>query len=251
MYNNTIENLPEDIILHIYSMLDNRDMITLNNTCSTFKNINYKWGCYKSLKLDRNTNYKKFLEKNTSKKHIFLEEIIISNIDNPLQWFPLKWVKKMVFNNCDFNEHLITPPVNKKHFPTEILIIHDYQRTNNKNTIYIDWSSLKNLRVLDIYAYNLDFTGLEKCLNLKSIRIDLAMDKIIPKSISSFKNLIFLATTCLSKDELHFCSKILRICFINKLVPFTSNSEFVPNFHLTHKQNYVNIQCYDPIDYLI
>jgi hypothetical protein len=145
------------------------------------------------------------------------------------------WPKEMIFTNCFIGNDLVDIPES----PTEKLIIRD---STNKSIIHIDWQKLPKLKILDIQANDIDFVGLEKCKELEVIRIDLGVDKYLPNFFADFQNLKVIASTCFAIDPLHFVSKQLKVCLMNKKNPFTSNSELVPKAHLC--LNYtMNIQC--------
>ena len=138
----------------------------------------------------------------------------------------------MIFTNCFIGDEIVDIPES----PTEKLIIRD------RYTINIDWQKFPKLKFLDIQVNDTNFVGLENCKELEVLRIDLGVDKYLPNFFADFQNLKVIATTCFAIEPLHFVSKHLKVCLMNKKHAFTSNSDLVPKAHLG--LNYtMNIQC--------
>lgn len=163
--------LSDDLILFLCKMFKtNIEMISLIRTCKRFLELGRRYGYIKSLRLDLHSNYIKFAQ---LYNHLFLDKLVISNINNPLFWIPSKrWPKIMIFENCCMGTEYIDPDVSE----TEVLVIQDIKRRTHINTLRINWNKLPKLRVLQLFIKDVDLSGLENCCNLKDIRIDVHND---------------------------------------------------------------------------
>jgi len=210
-------------------------MISLIGTCKYFKKLGNEFGYLKYINVKGYKNFVKFI-KFYFTPNDFLESVSIKDINNPISWMIERpWPKEMIFTNCFIENNIDEIPES----PTEKLIIRN---CTNRSTIHIDWKKFPKLKILDIQVNDIDFVGLEKCKELEIIRIDLGIDKYLPNFFADFQNLKVIASTCFAIDPLHFVSKKLKVCLMNKKYPFTSNSELVPKAHLG--LNYtMNIQC--------
>jgi hypothetical protein len=235
----SLDNFSDDLILHIFKFVStNKNMISLIRTCKYFKKLGNEFGYLKYISVKEYKNFIKFI-KFYFTPNDFLQSVSIKDIDNPIRWMIERpWPKEMIFTNCFIGNDIVDIPES----PTEKLIICDLHRSMNKYTIHIDWKKFPKLKILDIQTNDIDFVGLESCKELEVIRIDLGVDKYLPNFFADFHNLKLIASTCFATEPLHFVSKQLKVCLINKKYPFTSNSEFVPKLHLG--MNYtMNIQC--------
>ena len=258
----SFNNLPDEIIINIWEFISgNNDMISIINTNKRFQDFGKKFGYIKSIKINSNTDFRSFIIF-YQKRNDFLINITMENIKN--SWIPSVWKKEMVFENCQLHYKIIDPI----QAPTEILVIRDYQRLENlrskririitdnffsenfrdfryvTNRLKINWSKLKKLRILDIYASDIDLTGLDECKDLEVIRIDVLVPSILPEFIAKFPKLHTIAVNNLKAEvPLHFISDKLKYCFVPKMYNFTSQSSIVPTIHLQTGYDFINIQC--------
>lgn len=228
--------LPTDMILYIWSFMEtNKEMNSLIRTCKSFKKLGCKYGHIKSIKFGMHTDYMNFIKLYNSRNE-FLNKLTMDTLDNPVSWIQGPWPREMIFNRCYMGNNLIDPPVSK----TRILVVRDLYRNTY---LCINWAKLPELRVLDIYTSDMDFTGLEKCVHLKWIRIDINSNLPLPKFFQRFTKLKFIAVSMVSCDALNFVSEKLKTCFILKRQEFKSASKLVPKRHLEVSAPYINIQC--------
>ena len=236
-------NFSEDLILKIWKMIKNdKSMCSLVLVCKEFRDIGFKFGWLHSIHFKHNDNLNEFI-KFYSRPNIFLTRFKITGIIDPyltFLYYNKILPKELEFERCSINS-IDNIPVS----PTERLVIRDLQRRRTGGpTITVDWSSLPDLKVLDIYAPDIDFKGMELCKNLEIIRIDLDRIRLLPLFFSNFPNLQVIATTCVAMEPFHFLSKKLRICIVPKKHIFISDSLLVPKSHL--EINYsMNIQSLD------
>lgn len=240
-----LQDLCDDVLIHVQSFLDTKDSIALIKTCKRFKTLYTKTGYIKSLeygnsKMDFETFCRLcYKSKNT------LKSVTMHNTNAPVQWLPLNvWPERVIFERCS-----IDAVINPLKTVTETLIINDVHRRNNKQKISINWEKFAQLKILDLYVYDIDLTGIEKCKSLKAIRIDTDVNTLLPDCIAQLVNLEFIAVTCKTNMSLHFVSPKLRVCFVPKTGIFTSNSVNVPKSHL-RENSFVNIQCFNPVEYV-
>ena len=224
-----LDNFSDDLILHILKFVSsNKNMISLIGTCKYFKKLGNEFGYLKYINVKGYKNFITFIKFYFASDN-FLESVSIKDIDNPIRWMIERpWPKEMIFTNCLIGNDLVDIPES----PTEKLIIRDLYSAKNRSTIHIDWQKFPKLKILDIKVNDINFAGLEKCKELEVVRIDLEVDKYLPNFFAGFNNLKLIASTCFANDSLHFVSKKLKVCLMNKKYPFTSNSELVPKAHL-------------------
>lgn len=237
----------DDMFLQIASHLEtNKDMHALSATCSRFWKLGLQYGYLREIEFGHGDDYREFVKQYTRNKKT-LTTMKIKNIVDPIVWIPSSsWLKTMIFERCCMDNMVINPNMSE----TETLVIYDSHRGENTK-ISINWKKLPSLRVLDIYANNIEMKGLDACSNLEAIRIDLVRTTRLPDFIAELPKLKFLATTCLATTKLHFISKTFSVCFVPKLksVVFTANSDIIPASHLKDYPS-VNIQCYNLSEYL-
>lgn len=235
-----LATLPEDLILHIMQnpCLKNKDMIAFIRISKNFLKLGKKVGYIKSIIFGMHTDYMNFVQL-YNRRNFFLRCLTMENMDNPALWIPKKWPKEIFFNRCHMGNKLIDPPAS----PTETLVIRDLERHHNYNTIKINWSKIPNLKIIDIYAADLDFTGLECCKKLEVIRIDLTnSSRKLPLFVANLQNLSIIAVSCKTTEAMNFLSKKLKICFVPKIKKFSSSSNIVPEKHLSVTSEYINLQ---------
>lgn len=235
----------EDLMLKIWKMVtDDKLRCSLVLTCKEFRNIGFKFGWLRAIHFTKNHDLLDFITFYSRPNH-FLERIKISGIIEPhvtVLDYTQPWPKEIEFERCYIGSvNSINIPVS----PTERLVIRDLHRHRTGGTaVVINWSSLPNLKVLDIYAPDIDFEGLDMCKKLEVVRIDLDRVRFLPSFFSNFADLRVLATTCISSEPMHFVSKKLKICMVPKKHLFSSESLLVPKSHLG-LDTPINIQCID------
>ena len=235
----SLVGLPDDILLHIYSLLDVQSMQSLR--CSSKRLC--KFIGMKHIAYDSSISLKRFLElvgqsKNTLKS---IKAYGTSGLDLPIS----TWPETVVFDRCSVGNTPIIRPICTK---TEKLIIRDIHRVKTSKTLRIDWRKFSRLRILDLYVRNVDLTGISSCKELEAIRIDI-MQGVLPSEIGKLPKLKMIATNCSPSDNLHFDSDQLKVCFVPGGVKITANSSIVPATHLDGSYGFVNIQCFEPEEY--
>lgn len=235
----SLEILPDELILHIWEFVEtNKDMVALVSTCRSFRNLGNIFGYVKSITFGY-MDFEKFWQFK-HRRNDFIYRMIMDNISYCSSQFT--WPKEMIFNRCCIGSILIDPNPS----PTETLIVRDLCQCDSRKVLTINWSKLPKLRVLDIYHWDIDFTGLDACKELEIIRIDLRNNnRLLPEFIAHMPKLHTIAVSCIADKAMHFVSDKLKICFVPKHQNFTSNSQFVPKRHLEVDSGYYNIQCLD------
>lgn len=182
-----ILNLDDEIIMYICKFLDNNfDSINMIKTCKYLNNLGNKYGYIKNIRLSFDSNYLNFI--NLYCDHMnSIQKITIENMNEPFLWLPSQvWPKIMIFERCCMGPKLINP----EYSDTEELYIKDLSRYCNKNSIVkINWDKLPELRILDVYVPDLDYSGIEKCEKLEIIKINI---NIYKKEILKLKPFIYL-----------------------------------------------------------
>jgi len=247
----SLEKLPKDLILVIWAFIrSNKSMTSLVTSCKYFKKVGDTYGYIKSYDLDLNNYY--FLRKLLS-KNIFFDKFITRDISRPSIMLNDKagWPRVVVFDigRDDYGfgyTNVIKPPLSPK---TEVLKISIDKRYVGLTTpLTVIWCMFPNLKVLDIEVINVHLSGLIGCKKLEKIKINISgpVAPILPDFISSLPNLKILATNCRTTKPLHFISKKLQVCHVDKTLPFTSDSIIVPDRHLQcHRRSspysYINL----------
>lgn len=239
-------DLPDDILIHIYSFLDTNNTISMSKTCTRINKLYSDMGCVKELnygnsKMNIHTFYRIYIRNIQSIKKVTLNEM-----SDPDKWIMKKWPEYVCFNNCSIDAINPNSVTN-----TKALIVKDYHRSNTKKKLYINWMKFPKLTVLDLYTHDVNLEEcIEKCKYLEYIRINTCQEKILPSKIAELKYLKFIVTTCVCYEKLHFVSESLFICFVAKKdVEFTSNSKKVPDNHLIQNGGFINTECFDPMEY--
>ena len=234
-----ITDFCDDLLINILKkLLCNRTSCMFVETCKDFRRIGNKYGWIRSVKLDKNSYIKDFIEFYT-RKNIILEKLTLEGLHYASWLKTIQLPKEIKFNRCGVGNNLLNITQIQQ---TEKLVIRDIQRNSLRTCVHINWKMLPKLKVLDIYAPDLDFNELDLCKDLEIIRIDLDKVRELPKFFESLPNLQIIATTCITFHEFHFVSKSLKCCVVPKKCNFTSNSTLVPTSHLDIAFK-MNIQC--------
>lgn len=230
----------EDLVIKIMRIVDDKTRCAIVLTCKEFRDIGFKFGWLRSIYFKRGDNLFNFI-KFYSRPNIFLERIKFSAvIESNMSVLDLiePWPKELEFEGCYMGSNNNIPVS-----PTERLVIRDLHRHRTGGVaVKIKWESLPNLKILDIYAPDINFEGLELCKNLEIVRIDLDRIRFLPIFFTQLENLQVIATSCISFQPMHFLSKKLKICMVSKTYIFSSESELIPKSHL-NLNTPMNIQC--------
>lgn len=205
-----MNELPDDVILEIWEWLfSNKDMISLRSCCKRFKNLGDRYGFIRHLNLSMDSDYMNLILIWGNQNLKGVRSLCVNGLTSPAHWIPFKWPQHMLFVQCNMGRSLITPPLS----PTTELRITDYSH----GTLRIDWSKLPKLKLLEIYVYDVDFTGLEQCTGLEYLKIYLKTgQKTLPGWIANLKNLVSLSSNLFPETKMHFVSKKLQICLTPK-----------------------------------
>jgi len=161
-------NLPEELILHIIAFLPNN-----KNTCilpKCFRCIKHNY--LKSITLSKVDNISKCIEACNNHKDSLLY-LTIENISNPFNLFISTQLPNVVnIIRCNLTD-IVDPIISS----TRKLVIYDSNRHNNRNKIIVNWCKFPKLVFLDIYAYDICLTDIEKCVDLQLSNINLICDK--------------------------------------------------------------------------
>ena len=182
-----IQKLPSNMLhLIIEYLATNKELLSCRYTSKFLKKFTDKNGFLKKIILSMNSSIGNLLYLSRPKIY-YLSTIEFKCLKNPLQMFPTKWKKKMIFYHCSFT----MPIIPNKNNNTEMLWIKDYNRLFNKKPLKIDWSLLPNLKLLNIYSWDINFTGIQNCKKLETIIIDIGCPKKdLPDVIYTLPNII-------------------------------------------------------------
>ena len=213
-----INKLPYELLLLIWSYLpSNMDSLAVISTCKYYKEISYEYGFIKHLKIFRLKNCQNFILKCYQHRNSLLS-IYLKSVDTPQSIIYINWPLKVIFDNCYMGNIRIDPPNN---CITEELHIIDNHRTTHNSRININWAKFKNLKKLNIYAYDIEVAGFSNCKKLEVVAIDLTLNQLVLSSdICNLKNLKILLvtgsiTTNSNTTNMYFKSDKLSFCSIN------------------------------------
>lgn len=159
--------VPEELVYLIWNLTDNKGSVSLACTNKWFNATGNQNGYVKHMSIGRLnddstlTCVMRYLEHKRS-----LHSIHIERLNNPQSWISGCLPIITCFNRCHFTTELNPPPSN-----TEILTIRDQHRHQHNNTLRINWSKFPKLKVLDLYVFKVNLSGIEACRNLNSVKI--------------------------------------------------------------------------------
>jgi hypothetical protein len=219
----------DELIVEICKIIDcNQSLYAFFKTCKDFRQISIKYNFPRSIKINRYTSIPDFIHFYNTKK-ILINSVFLDGL-NYISWLKnITLPEKIIIERCKFGNNFLNFTTKQI---TEVLIIKDLHRNKMIEPLYINWKMFPKLKILDIYAPDINFDGLENCTDLEIVRIDLDKNKELPKFFEKFPNLSFFATTCVATEPFHFVSKKFKCCLVLKKHKFTSESSLVPKSHL-------------------
>ena len=163
----SLSDIPDYVLYIIMDYIpDNKGSISLYSCCSYFKNLFEKYGYLKELSNSPLRNDAYTLAINSAKHKKTLNMISIFYTWDP-QYCIFYWPKTVFFSYCT-SRSVINPSVVTD---TEVMYIYN---DHNKNII-VNWKKFPKLRQIKLTEFNVNFTGIEVCENLKSIKIGLSI----------------------------------------------------------------------------
>ena len=149
-----------------------------------------------------------------------LRSLTVKGLSSPVYWIPIKWPQRMLFTQCIMGNSVIIPPLS----PTTELRITDC----SYSVLQLDWSKLPKLKILEIYVYDVDFTGLEQCTGLEHLKIHVKRAfKKLPGWIANLKNLVSISSNLVPDTTMHFVSKKLEVCMTPKRQYLTNGEKVI------------------------
>jgi len=229
-----IDNLPEDLILHIWNFIEtDKDSRSFKQSSPILSKIGNENGYIRNLS-NKNLDIIDFL-KIYYQNHKTIKNIYLENLNNPLEWFRESLPKIIHFNNCDLTD--INPPKSN----TEILIFENFKKENIK----IKWESFKNLKILILNCHDVsNLHEIYKCKELEKVFLNLENCKNIPIEVCKLQNLQYFYTNCSIRENCNFESKFLKVLLLEKKGNVTCDSLKLNQNHLKHNYDY-NINCFN------
>jgi hypothetical protein len=203
----------DELINKIWKFIDcDQTLNALFKTCKDFRKISIIYNWPRSIKINRSTIIPDFIDFYIT-KNILIESIIIEGLDS-ISWLQdITFPKKIIFERCKLGNILLNLTTEKI---TEVLLIQDLHRNIINEPVYINWKMFPKLKILDVYAPDINFDGLENCIDLEVVRIDLDNDKELPRFFEKLPNLSLFSTNCFSNKPFHFVSKKIKYCIALK-----------------------------------
>lgn len=163
----TLNNCPSDVLFIIISFLNNNSSTSLIKTCKTINRHGDDFGYISHISVDYSVDIMTFI-RHFCKHSQCMKSVYINGLDNPQVWMP-HYVEKMVFDHCAIFSYI--NPGKQSHI-TKSLIIRDYHRYKNKQTLHINWECFPNLEELELYVHDVVWTGSSVMKKLKHININ-------------------------------------------------------------------------------
>ena len=163
----SLTNCPSDVLSIITTFLYNKSSIGLIQTCSSINRHGKEFGYLIRISIDSTSDMMEFIRRFCDhSKH--LKYVYVRGINNPHIWLP-HYVERLVFDHCSINSY-INP--GKQAYTTKSLVIRDYHRYKNKQTLRINWNCFPNLEELELYVYDVDWKNSFIMRKLKRVNID-------------------------------------------------------------------------------
>jgi hypothetical protein len=162
-------NTSSDIITIVMSFLQDKDNTRLVRTCKNLCTHGKEYGFVTFINGDLNTDMMTFMERFCRHSNT-INSVFLSSLDNPHNWLP-HYVEKLCFNHCAITSYVNPSPRSNSHV-VKYLKLTDYNRYRYKTTLRINWDCFPNLEELELYVYDVDLVGIEKCIKLKKRKIN-------------------------------------------------------------------------------
>ena len=161
------EELPEDILLYIWSFLSkNKDSTTLTSVNKYFKQLGDKHGYIKSLSMGDWKDQPMLKCIDIFYKHEkTIQSLAYNKLNDPFVWLCEPLPKSVAFFDCTFSEGL-NPPVSKT---VCLNIIHDMEY-KTKNLLKINWKSFPKLEMVIISTADMDISNLDELWSLPELK---------------------------------------------------------------------------------
>jgi len=163
-----------DVLIYIMSFSDNKSNSKLVSVCKELVNHGKENGYMTRIQADYKANMMEFLSMFCSHSKT-ISTVTMNGFENPHIWVP-SFREKMLFTHCSF-PMCLNPGKDGQN--TKQMVITDYHRYKNKLTLKVKWENLPNLEELELYVYDVDMTGIDKCKKLKRVKINTSNYKIV------------------------------------------------------------------------
>jgi len=162
-----LKSLPLDITLYIWGFVEtNKESVSLLQTCKEMSKIGKDFGYLKKIHVRYDTDMMEYINRCFTHK-LSLNYIKLDNVDDPYNWIPIKWPKTIVFARCNFSDKEIIAP---KGTVTEKIVITS-AIIYDSNAINIKWSSLTQLKHLEVCNHNINLVGIENTPTFKTSKL--------------------------------------------------------------------------------
>ena len=160
-------NCPSDSLIIITSFLDNKSSISLMKTSQHINQHGKKFGYLTHISLGDFPDMMDFIRRFCEHSQC-LKSVLIRGVDNPQLWVP-RYVERLVFDHCSIPSYI--NPGKQGHI-TKSLVIRDYHRYQNKQTLRINWTCFPNLEELELYVHDVDWKDAHLLKNIKRVKIN-------------------------------------------------------------------------------
>lgn len=169
-----INNFSPDTLKIITSFLDNKSSINLITTSQTINKHGKIHGFLTNISIGVGDfpNMMDFIKRFCEHSQC-LKSVLIRGIDDPQLWIP-RYTERMVFDHCSIFSY-INP--GKQGNITKSLVIKDYHRYKNKQTLRINWKCFPNLEELEVYTHDVDWRDAHLLKNIKRVKINTCNSK--------------------------------------------------------------------------
>lgn len=167
-----LNNFSSDTLKIITSFLDNKSSINLITTSQSINKHGKNYGFLTHISVGNFPNMMEFIKRFCEHSQC-LKSVLIRGVDDPQLWIP-RYVERLVFDHCSIPSY-IDP--GKQGHATKSIIIRDYHRYKNKQTLRINWKSFPNLEELEVYTHDVDWRDAHLLTNIKRVKINTCNSK--------------------------------------------------------------------------
>jgi len=213
----------DDILIIISNFLSDKDIISFILSSKYNKNLLYKRGYLKTIKIN-NTNdpfvfSDKFLKHNNTLKNVY-----VFSLQNPQYFMNGTWPEYVCLYNCFVDKQI---PINKTR-TKQLVITYNLSHKLSLN-FKINWNNFSGLKILflDLNTDNIEFlNNIDICENLELLCLLLNKNFEIPSVIGKLKKIKYIITNCAINVNTIFVSKDLKHCVSKNMY---NNNNFTKN----------------------
>ncbi len=230
MANPPILNLPSEILNEICEFLaTNKELTNVRALCRQTK-MDIDWyGYIRNITLGFHSSAMNFIALNSFNLKA-LRYLSLERLAAPQSWVTCVWPETTLFRQCHSDAPLSPPPGSRT---TSLHLVDMSTKGNGK--LIVEWDKLPDLKKIYIATDCIELEGLEKCINLEVVIIELRNHKTIPEALFKLPKLrVIVSNVGPPPDkEIYVISDAIEKCLVPKKMKFICQSKVVPKSHIT------------------